>query len=47
MCRSDIHADARPLLGQLLGDMATALAHESGVPADQVLIGPVDFGDEP
>lgn len=45
MCRADIAPTARGLLGQLLGDMATALADESGTPADQVRIGPVDFGD--
>jgi len=45
MCRSDITAAARPLLGRILGDMATALAQQAGVPAEQVRIGPVDFGD--
>ena len=46
MCRADIAPDARPLLGQILGDMAQRLADRAGVPADQVVIGPVDFGDE-
>lgn len=45
MCRVDIAPAARPLLGQILADMAQELADQSGVPADQVRIGPVDFGD--
>lgn len=45
MCRADIAPDALGLLGQILGDMAQQLADVSGVPASQVLIGPVDFGD--
>lgn len=46
MCRADIAPDARPLLGQILGDMAQRLADQAGVPAGDVVIGPVDFGDE-
>lgn len=45
MCRADIAPAARPLLGQILGDMAAALADQAGVPASEVRIGPVDFGD--
>lgn len=45
MCRADIAPAARPLLGQILAGMATALADESGVPASEVRIGPVDFGE--
>lgn len=45
MCRSDITPNARPRLGQLLADLAAALAAEAGVPAGDVRIGPVDFGD--
>lgn len=45
MCRADIAPAARPLLGQILANMAAALADELGTPADQVRIGPVDFGD--
>ena len=46
MCRADIAPDARPLLGRILGDMAQRLADELDVPASEVVIGPVDFGDE-
>ena len=46
MCRADIAPAARGLLGQILGDMAQQLADQAGVPARDVLIGPVDFGDE-
>lgn len=45
MCRADIAPGARGLLGELLGTMARSLADESGVPAADVIIGPVDFGD--
>jgi hypothetical protein len=46
MCRSDIASTARPLLGRILGDMAQRLADEHGVLASEVVIGPVDFGDD-
>ena len=46
MCRADIAPAARGLLGQILGDMATRLADQFDVPAESVVIGPVDFGDE-
>lgn len=45
MCRADIAPAVRGLLGQILAGMATALADESGVPASEVRIGPVDFGE--
>lgn len=46
MCRADIHPDARALLGSLLGDMAATLADDAGLRPEDVLIGPVDFGEE-
>lgn len=45
MCRADIAPAARPLLGQILAGMATALANQAGVPASEVRCGPVDFGE--
>lgn len=45
MCRADITPAARPLLGQILAHMAGALAQQAGVPAADVRIGPVDFGE--
>lgn len=46
MCRADIAPEAHGLLGRILGDMAQQLAEEFDVPAESVLIGPVDFGAE-
>lgn len=47
MCRTDVDPRAQQALASVLNDMASALAAESGVDRDNVLIGPVDFGDEP
>lgn len=47
MCRADIAPDAQQPLAHLLADMARALADQTGVPADDVRIGPVDFGPKP
>lgn len=46
MCRADIASDARQPLARVLADMAGALAAQSGVPASDVHIGPVDFGED-
>lgn len=46
MCRSDIDTEAQKPLARLLWDMARALAAEFDVDAEDVRIGPVDFGGE-
>jgi hypothetical protein len=46
MCRdgSDMPPAAQRALGWMLHDIADALAREVGGTADDVVIGPVDFG---
>lgn len=44
MCRSNVKPQATPLLVELLQAMALALEPEY---PERVVIGPVDFGDEP
>lgn len=47
MCRDgcDLPTTAQLALGRMLHDMADALAREVGGTADDVVIGPVDFGE--
>lgn len=47
MCRAEIAPAVCQPLAQLLADMGRVLAEQAGVPAVEVLIGPVDFGPDP
>jgi hypothetical protein len=47
MCRAHLSPDAERAVADLLDDLATALAHERGIPREAVRIGPVDFGSDP
>jgi hypothetical protein len=46
MCRTDITPEASGPLGQLLAEMAEQLATAMGANPADVVIGPVDFGEE-
>lgn len=46
MCRSDVAEPASAALAQLLADMRDALCALDGSDPDDVVIGPVDFGQD-
>jgi hypothetical protein len=47
VCRAEVTEPAASALARLLTDMCAGLCAADGTAPDSVLVGPVDFGQEP